>query len=269
MADDLKRVWTIRELMKSAIDHLLKKGIDNARLTVELLLSHALNLQRIQLYINFDKPLSHDEVSTFRQFYERRLSGEPVQYIIGSTSFMGLQFKVDRRVFIPRPETESLLEQAIVFGREYGTEKELEVFDIGTGSGNIAISIAKFLKHARITAIDVSASALEVARQNAELHSVETRIEFSQMDVFDLSEDIVQGKYDLIVDINRNGRYDEGVDALDGYDVSGSAGFIIPELSNYAVMILLVLATSFILIEAKSKANLSKIAKKGTDKTCV
>jgi release factor glutamine methyltransferase len=185
--------------MKSAIDHLLKKEVADARLTVELLLSHALNLQRIQLYLNFDKPLTQDEVRHFRLLYERRLSGEPVQYIIGSTSFMGLHFKVDRRVFIPRPETESLLEQAIVFGQDHGNEKGLEVFEIGTGSGNIAISIAKFLKHARVTAIDVNASALEVARQNARLHSVESRIEFSQMDVFDLSGDVLQGQYDLVV----------------------------------------------------------------------
>ncbi len=185
--------------MKSAIDHLSRKEIDNARLTVELLLSHALNLQRIQLYINFDKPLTHDEVKYFRQLYERRLSGEPVQYIIGSTSFMGLQFKVDRRVFIPRPETESLLEQAIVFGQDFGKEKDLEVFEIGTGSGNIAVSIAKFIKHARITAIDISAHALEVARHNAQLHSVESRIEFNQMDLFDLSDEFLQGKYDLLV----------------------------------------------------------------------
>jgi release factor glutamine methyltransferase len=199
MADDQIRVWTIRELMKSAIDYLSKKEIDNARLTVELLLSHALDLQRIQLYTNFDKPLTHDEVRCFRQLYERRLSGEPVQYIIGSTSFMGLQFKVDRRVFIPRPETESLLEQIIVFDQDYGNEKDLEVFEVGTGSGNIAISIAKFIKHARVTAIDISAYALEVARQNAQLHSVESRVEFSQMDLFDLADDILQARYDLLV----------------------------------------------------------------------
>lgn len=199
MADNQTRVWTIRELMKSAIEHLQRKKIENARLTVELLLAHILGLQRIQLYINYDKPLTTDELKSFRELYERRLNYEPVQYIIGSTSFMGLQFKVDQSVCIPRPETESLLEQVLIFAHQYEHDKSIDILEIGTGSGNIAISIAKFLKQARVTSIDVDTHALEVARQNARLHLVESRIEFGLMDIFNPPNNFFQKRYDMLV----------------------------------------------------------------------
>jgi release factor glutamine methyltransferase len=199
MPDDQTRVWTIRELMKSAIEHLQGRGFEEARLNVELLLAHALDLQRIQLYVNFDKPLTPEELKQFRTLYERRLTREPVQYIIGSANFMGLHFTVDPRVLIPRPETETLIEQVMLACQRYPVDEPIHILEVGTGSGNIAISIAKYVKHSLITAIDISLEALAVAKQNAHLHSVESQIQFACSDIFDQSDEVFQTQYDLLV----------------------------------------------------------------------
>lgn len=199
MPDEQARVWTIRELMKSAIEHLQAKGIEDARLNVELLLAHTLDLQRIQLYVNFDKPLSQEELKQFRTLYERRLKREPVQYIIGSASFMGLHFVVDPRVFIPRPETETLIEQTMLACQRYQEEGLIHIFEVGTGSGNIAVALAKFVKQSIVTTIDISLEALAVAKQNAQLHAVESKIKFSCSDVFDQADALLQSQYDIVV----------------------------------------------------------------------
>lgn len=199
MQEDETRVWTVRELMKSAIEHLQRKGFEDARINVELLLAHALNLNRIQLYLQFDKPLTSEELKQFRTLYERRLKREPVQYIIGSTSFMGLHFTVDSRVLIPRPETETLIEQVMLSCHRYPSDVSIHVLDVGTGSGNIAVSIAKYIKHAHVTAIDISKGALIVAEENARMHSVDSQIQFSLIDVFDQTEELFRTRYDILV----------------------------------------------------------------------
>ncbi|MEX0601879.1 MAG: HemK/PrmC family methyltransferase, partial [Bacteroidota bacterium] len=158
------RVWTIKDLMKFAIDFLQERGIDEARLNVELLLAHTLKCQRINLYTNFDKPLGRDELKEFRKLYERRLNREPLQYIIGSATFMGLTFRVDSRVLIPRPETETLVEQTMLQCHAYPENRTVSVFEVGSGSGNIAVSLAKFVKIIHVTSIDTSEESLEVAR---------------------------------------------------------------------------------------------------------
>ena len=199
MSEEKTRVWTVRELMKSAMDHLQRKGFEDARLTVELLLAHALDLQRIQLYLHFDKPLTQEELKQFRTLYERRLKREPLQYIIGSTSFMGLHFTVDSRVLIPRPETETLIEQVMLFCQRYPIDTPIQLLEIGTGSGNIAVSLAKYIKHAHITAIDISKEALIVAEENARIHSVGSQIQFSLVDVFDQTENLFRKRFDILV----------------------------------------------------------------------
>jgi release factor glutamine methyltransferase len=199
MPEDKTRVWTVRELMKSAMEHLQRKGFEDARLTVELLLAHALDLQRIQLYLYFDKPLTAEELKQFRTLFERRLTREPVQYIVGSTSFMGLHFAVDSRVLIPRPETETLIEQAMLLCHRFPTDAPIQVLEVGTGSGNIAIALAKYVKHAHVTAIDISKEALAVAEKNARMHSVDSQIQFSLIDVFDQTEELFRKRFDLLV----------------------------------------------------------------------
>ena len=193
------RVWSVRELMKFAIGHLRRKGFAEARLNVELLLSHALGCQRIELYTNFDKPLTNMEMRAFRSLYERRLNREPVQYIVGRTAFMGLQFSVDPRVLIPRPETETLVEQTMLVCGRLPHGSSVEILEIGTGSGNIAVSLAKFVPDAHITAIDISDAALEVATQNAALHHVEANIVYQHMDVFEPVDQLIRRRFDVVV----------------------------------------------------------------------
>jgi len=199
MPEDKTRVWTVRELMKSAMEHLQRKGFDDARLNVELLLAHALDLQRIQLYLHFDKPLTPEELLQFRSLYERRLKREPLQYIIGSTSFMGLHFAVDSRVLIPRPETETLIEQVMFVCQHYPNNAPIHILEVGTGSGNIAVSIAKYVKQAHITTIDISKEALLVAEENARIHSVDSQIQFLLVDVFDRTEELFRKQFDILV----------------------------------------------------------------------
>ncbi|MBI3586956.1 MAG: peptide chain release factor N(5)-glutamine methyltransferase [Ignavibacteriales bacterium] len=199
MLQEKTRVWTVRDLMKFSIDHLQRRGFDEARLNVELLLSHALKCQRIQLYTNFDKPLTPEELKVFRSFYERRLNREPVQYIIGSTSFMGLQFQVDTRVLIPRPETETLVEQAMFVCQRISPSQAISIIEVGTGSGNIAVALAKFVKNAVVTSIETSLEALEVARLNAEFHNVQDKITFEHIDVFEPVDQLLLKRFDILV----------------------------------------------------------------------
>jgi len=199
MLEQETQAWSIRDLMKFTIDHLQRHGFDEARLTVELLLSHALQFQRIELYTHFAKPLSKDELKTFRRLYERRLAHEPVQYIVGTTSFMGLQFAVDNRVFIPRPETETLIEQVMMKCNQRAAGEEAHILDVGTGSGNIAVSLAKLMKKTRITAIDRSAEALEVARTNARTHGVTESIAFENASFFEPIESRFPQQFDFLV----------------------------------------------------------------------
>lgn len=191
--------WTIRDLMKFSINYLQRHGFDEARLTVELLLSHALKCQRIELYTNSEKPLSKEELKNFRGCFERRLSHEPVQYIVGMTSFMGLQFAVDPRVFIPRPETETLVEQVMMMCGRRESAGPISLLDVGTGSGNIAVSLAKLVREIQVTSIDVSLDALQVARRNAAAHGVQEKLTFETLDLFSPIETRFAASFDIVV----------------------------------------------------------------------
>jgi release factor glutamine methyltransferase len=180
MAEE-RRHWTVIELLKWTADYLAEKKFDNARLTGERLLCHVLGVRRVDLYVNFDRPLSADELAAFKHLLKRRLSFEPLQYIIGETEFFSLSFNVGPGVLIPRPETELLVEKVIDYGR---TLTSCRILDIGTGSGCIAVSLAKHLELARITAIDNSEQALDQARENAEKNQVLDRIQFLLWDFF-------------------------------------------------------------------------------------
>jgi release factor glutamine methyltransferase len=190
-----KTDWTVLSLIEWSTNHLAEHGFDEARLHVELLIAYVLNYSRLQLYTNFDKPLTVEELSRFKELFKRRLAHEPLQYIVGESYFMGLPFFVDSRVLIPRPETEHLVERALEAIKSLGKEN-VEVLDIGTGSGNIPIALAKFAPHARLTSMDVSAEALVVARKNAELHEVNS-IKFMHADI--LSDEPRAEKFDIIV----------------------------------------------------------------------
>jgi release factor glutamine methyltransferase len=176
------RTWTVLSLMNWTEVYLASNSIDGPRLTAELLLAHVLQCSRMDIYLNFDKPLTKEELARFKELLRRRVAREPLQYILGDAVFMGLTFKVDRRVLIPRPETEILVERTIDTLRSFG-DRALRVLDIGTGSGNIAVSIAHFLKNARVVAVDVSEDALDVAEANARSHKVDDRVEFRRINI--------------------------------------------------------------------------------------
>jgi release factor glutamine methyltransferase len=191
-----QKLWTSLSLINWGAEYLGSKEIDSPRLTCELLLTNVLNCSRIDLYSKFDRPLSTEELAQFKRLLKRRLSHEPLQYILGQTEFMGLRFVVDRRVLIPRPETEILVEQAIALLRNMQSNV---ILDIGTGSGNIAISVAKFIPDCKIDAVDISAEALEVAAQNVAHHGCERQVNLCCTNI--LQEDVIlpHQQYDLIV----------------------------------------------------------------------
>ncbi len=155
---------TVLNALKLATEYFDKKEIQSARINAELLLAHLLNCKRLDLYLRFDQPLGENEVEQYRQLIARRGKYEPVQYIIGSTEFYGLQFEVNPSVLIPRPETEILVETVI---NNYKYSDKIKILDIGCGSGNIAVALAKNLPDAEITTIDVSEEALKIAQANA------------------------------------------------------------------------------------------------------
>jgi release factor glutamine methyltransferase len=186
---------TVLSLIGAAADHLRTRGFDEARLHVELLLAHILNLTRLGLYLHFDRPLTAQELERFRTLFRRRLTHEPLQYILGETEFMGLRLEVNGSVLIPRPETELLVELAIACSAQRN-HLPMDVLDACTGSGNIAIALARHLPAAAISALDVSEEALRVAAANAE-RLAPGRVELTAADLF--TEFLPGRMFDLIV----------------------------------------------------------------------
>ncbi len=178
------------EVIQHGSEFLARKGVDSPRLQVELLLAHVLQVPRLKLYLDFERNVTNAEMETLRSLLRRRGEREPLQHLIGSTSFCGLEILVNPQVLIPRPETELLGERAWRFldvfgsGPRTGGVPAPSVLDFGTGSGCLAILLAVHCPHVRIHALDISAAALNVARQNAAHHQVTERIEFHLSDGF-------------------------------------------------------------------------------------
>ncbi|HTA76000.1 MAG TPA: peptide chain release factor N(5)-glutamine methyltransferase [bacterium] len=160
-----KAIWTPLKIIQWAVPYLTQKGIFHARFDVECLIAHALKMDRLKVYLQFDRPLDPDELTVIRELLKRRALHEPIQYILGTREFFGHSFKVGPGVLIPRPETEQLVELAIEHLKDIPEKKRL-VLDLGTGSGCIAISVAKALP-CQVWAVDVSENALQVAEENA------------------------------------------------------------------------------------------------------
>ncbi len=174
----MRQQWLIRELINWTTRYFTERGLQEPRLETEVLLAHALLQSRVYLYTHFDKPINQEERRQFRELIKRRIKGEPLAYIVGHKEFMSLDFKIDRSVLIPRPETELLVEEALEIARE---RQGLRICDVGTGSGAIAVSLAFYLPGAQIYASDISADALGKAHENAIQHGV--AITFSQGDL--------------------------------------------------------------------------------------
>jgi len=171
---------TVLEIIKRTTEFLEKRGVEGARLNSELLIGHALGLKRMQLYLQFERPLTEPELEKIRPLVKRRSNREPLQYITGETDFSGLKLKVDRRALIPRPETEYLIE--VVAGRM--TVPPVSILDLGTGSGAIALALATRYPAASVTAVDKSAEALVLAHENAAALGLADRVNFIQSDWF-------------------------------------------------------------------------------------
>lgn len=174
---------TVLEAIQKTADFLAKRGVESARLNAELLLAHQLKLPRMKLYLNFERVLTTAETDGLRELVKRRGNREPLQHIIGSTSFCGCEIAVNRHALVPRPETEQLAELGWKFLSNLNSQPSTAL-DFGTGTGCIAIALAVKCPGAKITALDLSADALALAKQNAETNKVAERIEFLHGDGF-------------------------------------------------------------------------------------
>lgn len=172
--------WTSGKLLEWTAGYLERCDVDSPRLSAELLLAHVLQLPRIKLYMEMDRPASELERAAYRDLVERAAAHEPVQYLVGTASFFSLTFEVDKRVLIPRPSTETLVEQVVQHQRRTPGFASPLIADVGTGSGAIAVSLAKSIPECRVIATDVSPEALEVARKNVERHGLGDRVELRE-----------------------------------------------------------------------------------------
>jgi release factor glutamine methyltransferase len=198
--------WTIGRLLKWTADHFRQHGSDSPRLDAEVLLAHARSCQRIELYTAFDEIAGDQLRSEYRQLVKRRSEGVPVAYLVGRKEFYSLSFQVSPDVLIPRPETEHLIVALLDKAKSSalstphfapGEGAALQIADVGTGSGILAVCAAKHLPRAQVTAVDISAAALAVARQNAAALGVADRITFVESDLLAaLPED---GLFDFVL----------------------------------------------------------------------
>ncbi|MDD2899362.1 MAG: peptide chain release factor N(5)-glutamine methyltransferase [Desulfuromonadaceae bacterium] len=182
-------IWTTMRILTWTREYLSSKGVENSRLEAEWLLCAVMKLDRVGLYLQFDKPLNEDELSAYRSLITRRAHREPLQHILGSQEFFGLDFEVSADVLIPRHDTEVLVSEALIRHPEAHT-----ILDIGTGSGCVAISLQKHCINAAVTATDISEAALVIARRNALRN--DASVEFLQGSLF---APVAHRRFDLIV----------------------------------------------------------------------
>jgi release factor glutamine methyltransferase len=192
------RVWTLLPLLETTATFFREKGLESPRIDAELLLASLLGKRRIDLYLQHDRPLSGEEVSRFREMVRARARGVPVQRIAGETEFYSIALSVAEGVFIPRPETELLVDRCVAFLRSIGGGEGRLGFDAGTGTGAIAIAVAKNVPGLRMIAVDRAPEAAECARVNAERAEVAQRLEVEERD-FALALGERPGALDLVV----------------------------------------------------------------------
>lgn len=187
-------IWTIKRLLNWTADFLKKKGAESPRLDAEVLLAHVLEWPRVSLYIHFEDEVGEKAKSAYRELVKKRSEGTPVAYLVGRKEFFSLPFLVSPSVLIPRPDTETAVVEALDFLK---TRAHPRVADVGTGSGCIALAIAKHHETAHVTGIDISADALGVALKNAEILELSDRVRFLQGDL--LAPILEEAPFDLII----------------------------------------------------------------------
>ena len=175
--------WTIGRLLTWTTDYFREHGCDSPRLDAEVLLAEARNCGRIELYTAFDEEADHYVRTAFRELVRRRSEGTPVAYLVGRREFYSLSFRVTPEVLIPRPETEYLVMGLLDLVKEGYPDGSVDVVDVGTGSGCVAVSVANHLGNARLTAVDISPAALKIAQENIEAHDFANRIDVVEGDL--------------------------------------------------------------------------------------
>lgn len=188
----MEKLWRIKDLLEWTTQYFADKGLEESRLEADILLAHVLHCDRVHLYANYDRPVDVEERDLYRSFIKRRINGEPLAYIIENKEFMSLSFLVSSAVLIPRPDTELMVETALKLAQ---TETIHRICDVGTGSGAIAVSLAKNNAEFEVYAVDISGEALEIARKNADNHGV--NVHFIQSDLLVQFKELNQ-RIDLI-----------------------------------------------------------------------
>jgi release factor glutamine methyltransferase len=182
---------TVLEVLQSSTAYFKKRGIESPRLNAEHLLAHALGRTRMELYLEFERPLGETELAPLRRLVQRRGEGEPLQHLLGTVEFCGHTFLCDKRALVPRPETEQLVELV----ESKIENRKSKILDVGTGSGVIALTLAKKFPEAEIFAVDVSEDALALARENAIRLGVNGRVHLRRSNLLENLDE----KFDLIV----------------------------------------------------------------------
>jgi release factor glutamine methyltransferase len=188
---DMTKTVTVLDVIQSTADYFRKHNIENPRLNAEHLIAHALGLTRMELYLEFERALGEEQLPALREMVRRRGQGEPLQHLLGTVEFCGQIFLCDNRAMVPRPETEELVELV----ESKIQDPKSKIVDVGTGSGVIALSLARKFPDAGISAIDVSDDALALALENAARLGLNEHVQFRKSDLMQT----VDGQFDLIV----------------------------------------------------------------------
>lgn len=187
-------IWTIKKLIQWTAGYFRNHGVEEARLDAELLLGYVLGRPRIYLYTNYDQIMNKEELARYRELIRRRAAGYCTAVLIGEKEFMGIPFRVNEHVLVPRPDTEAWLEKVI---QRFRNLPDISMLDLGTGSGALAVSFLYYCKEARGVAVDISEKALETAKTNGERAGISDRVEFRRGDFLDaLRED---ERFDVIL----------------------------------------------------------------------
>jgi len=191
-ARNSQKIWRVLDLIKWGEKYFSDNNFENPRKEIELLLQDILECSRVDLYLRFEEPLEKIQLVKLREWVQRRKNREPIQYITGKAGFYNLIFNVTSDVLIPRPESEKLIDVLI---ETIGKNKNISILDIGTGSGCLALALGQELPNAKITGIDNSTKAIEIAQLNAKTLKIEN-VNFLQIDLF---ENKIEGKYDVVI----------------------------------------------------------------------